>query len=156
MQQKMPAFTRCRVFAKAALHGKPFLTEVVPRRGVLPAMVRARWQRIGTTRRWGTAAVGATKSQHPKTGVASQTTGVWSALLGWMRSLLHFSRRLAISGFSKSHESTHAHGCRVFDTPHQPGGRSRVATMKRRRWQREKRLMGFAGRMPDVAALALS
>ena len=68
---------RCRVFARAALHGKPFLTEVVrpgmkctPQWGVRGGNGRGQMRRRGHGRR------GARKSQHPKKqGMASQTTG---------------------------------------------------------------------------------
>ena len=95
---------RCRVFARAARHGKPFLTEVVhPGMKCFPQWCVCGGIGLESTRRWVHGRSGARKSQHPKKqGMASQITGVAGRCFwGCMRSPLHFSPKACVSGFFK-------------------------------------------------------
>ena len=102
--------TRYRVFARAALHGKPFLTEVVhPGMKCFPQWCVRGGNGWGQIRRWVHGRSGTTKSQHPnKQGIASQTKGAaGQCIRGWVRSPLHCSTKACVFGFSKTHERAH-------------------------------------------------
>ncbi|WP_142084996.1 hypothetical protein [Acidovorax temperans] len=75
---------RYRVFARAARHGKTFLTEVVrPGMECFPQWCVRGGNGRGQIRRWRNGRSGATKPQHPKTGhgLADQRRG-WLVHLG--------------------------------------------------------------------------
>ena len=106
MQQKDARFqARCRVFAMAAGTANHSSPKWCTRHEVFPAMVRVRWQRMGTNviRRWGHGRSGATKSQHPKTGhgIADPVALLVGAAGDGCAAVATSARRRAPLGFQK-------------------------------------------------------
>lgn len=104
---------RCRVFARAALHGKTFLTEVVR-----PGMECFPQWCVRGGNGWGPMQMGARPqwcneaAASKKQGMASQTKGATGRCIwGWVRSPLHCSTKACVYGFSKTHER--AHPCQI-------------------------------------------
>ena len=109
---------RCRVFARAARHSKPFLTEVVhPGMKCFPQWCVCGGIGLESTRRWVHGRSGATKSQHPKNRAwhrRSQALLVGASGDGCAARCTS-ARRLAFPGFQRATRGlTHATPDRVF------------------------------------------
>ena len=112
---------RCRVFERAARHGKPFLTEVVrPGMKCFPQWCVCCGNGLGQTRRRGMAAAGYAQWLARTPGSAEQQS--------WLAGFLVRIAELIIA--QKVPEQMAA----TEQRPHQAGGR----------WEREMRLLGFS------------